>query len=115
MERRADGATIGFCGLVRGAKDTPIVGEPEIGWRLAYDAWGQGYAREAAEATLDWAWARLDDGAVAAITALSNTRSSGLMQRLGMRPFPDEEFDHLRVPEGDKLRRHCVYRIARPA
>ena len=42
VERRADGAMLGFCGLVRGRPGTPILGEPEIGWRLARAAWVRG-------------------------------------------------------------------------
>ena len=43
-------------------KDGGHVGEHEIGWHLAPDCWGHGYAREAAEAVLDWAFeAGLDE------------------------------------------------------
>ena len=114
-ERKADGTLIGFCGLVRGLPGTPIEGEPEIGWRLARAAWGQGYAREAAEASLAWAWATLPDPAVAAITAAVNARSRGLMERLGMVRDPAGEFDHPMVPDGSPLKRHVTYRIARPS
>ncbi len=54
VERREDGAMLGFCGLKPGPADTPIEGRVEIGWRLRADAWGKGYAREAAQASLDW-------------------------------------------------------------
>ena len=54
VERRDDGAMLGFCGLKPGAPTTPIRGELEIGWMLAHAAWGQGYAREAAAAWLAW-------------------------------------------------------------
>ncbi len=56
-ERRADGALLGFCGFKRGSMG-PITGELEIGWRFREDVWGNGYAREAARACLDWAWAK---------------------------------------------------------
>lgn len=45
VERRGDGAFVGFCGIKPGAAGTPIAGQPEIGWRLVRDAWGQGLAR----------------------------------------------------------------------
>lgn len=115
VERREDGLVLGFCGLVRGRPGTPILGEPEIGWRLARAAWGQGYAKEAAAASLAWAWANLPDPAVAAITAATNHRSWGLMERLGMARDPASDFDHPMVPEGSPLRAHVTYRIARPA
>lgn len=113
VERRTDGAFIGFCGLKPGKP--PIVGEVEIGWRFAPTCWGQGLAREAAVASLAWGWANLDAPAIAAITVPANTRSWGLMERLGMTRFPDEEFDHPNLAPGDPLRRHLLYRIARPA
>lgn len=112
MERKADAAFLGFCGLLPGKP--PIAGEIEIGWRLARHAWGQGYAREAAQASLDWGWANLATPRIAAITVSANTRSWGLMERLGMARAADGDFDHPDVPDGDPLQRHILYRIDRP-
>jgi RimJ/RimL family protein N-acetyltransferase len=114
LERRADGAFLGFCGLKPGPEGTPIAGQVEIGWRLRRDAWGQGYAREAAVASLIWGWEHLDAEEIAAITVLANERSWGLMERIGMTRDPASDFDHPGVGEGDPLRRHITYRIARP-
>ena len=114
IERRGDGAVIGVCGLKPGAPDTPIAGMVEIGWRLARAAWGQGYAREAAQACLDWAWANLDTEQVVAITVDANTASWGLMERLGMTRDLQGDFDHPALAEGDPLRPHILYRIDRP-
>ena len=111
VERKTDGAFIGFCGLLRARP--PIEGEIEIGWRLARDAWGMGYAREAADACLAWAWANLDVSSIAAITVPANARSWGLMARLGMTRVAGGDFDHPDLAEGDPLRRHILYRIAR--
>lgn len=115
VERRDDGATLGFCGIVRGRPGTPIEGEPEIGWRLARSAWGKGYAREAAAASLAWVWGHLPDAGVAAITTPGNARSWGLMERLGMIRDPAGDFRHPNVPDGSPLKDHLTYRIARPA
>ena len=115
MERRADGAVIGVCGLKPGAPDTPIENNVEIGWRLGRAWWGQGYAREAAQASLDWAWANLDVDEVVAITVEANSGSWGLMERLGMTRDPHNDFDHPLLAKGSPLRRHILYRIARPA
>ena len=112
IERRADGAFLGFCGLKPGAVETPIEGEIEIGWRLAHERWGQGYAREAAQASLAWNWANLDAPSIAAITSRDNVRSWGLMERLGMVRDPAGDFDHPAAIE--RLRPHVTYRIARP-
>lgn len=96
LERFEDGAFLGFCGLKRfnaeGAADS-LQGVPEIGWRLREDAWGQGYAREAAAAALDLAFSRFGLDAVYAITLTDNARSWGLMRRLGMSARPELDFD----------------------
>src|SRR3954447_7034603 len=66
LERKADGAFLGFCGLRPGVPDSPIEDDLEIGWRLGWACWGQGYAREAAAACLDWAFEELRAPRVAA-------------------------------------------------
>jgi RimJ/RimL family protein N-acetyltransferase len=114
IERKVDGLFLGFCGLQPGAQGAPVNGAVEIGWRLRADAWGKGYAREAAVASLAWAWASLSTPEVVAITTIGNTRSWGLMKRLGMTRDPREDFDHPALPEGDPLRPHFIYRIPRP-
>jgi len=113
IERVDDGAFLGFCGIKPGPDGTPIAGQPEIGWRLRRDAWGRGYAREAAAASLADAWAN-DVARVAAITVPANRASWGLMIRLGMTRVEDGDFDHPVVPEGNPLRRHLCYTIGRP-
>lgn len=115
IERKADGALIGFCGLRRGGHPgTGVADELEIGWRLARSAWGQGYAREAAEASLAWGWAQCADARIAAWTVPANTASWGLMLRLGMAARPDLDFDHPAFAPGHPLSRHLVYTIDRP-
>jgi RimJ/RimL family protein N-acetyltransferase len=111
LEHRDENRFIGFCGVIPPGSPTF---EYEVGWRLASDLWGQGYAREAAEASLGWAWRHLDTPAVVAITTRDNARSWGLMERLGMIRYPDEDFDHPDLAEGDPLRPHVLYRIHRP-
>jgi RimJ/RimL family protein N-acetyltransferase len=110
LERKDDGRVLGFTGLIRG-NIPETEGELEIGWRLAADCWGQGYAREAAEASLEWARANRPGEPVIAITAHTNTRSRALMERLGMTCRPERDFDHPKVPEGDPLRPHVLYAI----
>jgi len=114
IERRADGAFLGFCGLKPGTAG-PIDGEVEIGWRLREDAWGRGYAREAAEASIAWGWANLDTPKIMAITTPANTASWGLMIRLGMTRRTDLDFGHPQFEPGHRLYEHITYEIARPA
>ncbi|KAJ8138427.1 hypothetical protein OY671_008359, partial [Metschnikowia pulcherrima] len=52
VERKADGAISGFCGLKKCNQAGGPSGDFEIGWRSREDAWGQGFAREAAEAAM---------------------------------------------------------------
>jgi len=115
VERKADGAMIGFCGLRRGGHPgTGVTDELEIGWRLARDAWGQGFAREAAEASIAWGWTHCPDRRIAAWTVPANSSSWGLMLRLGMVVRPELDFDHPRFTPGHPLSRHIVYTIDRP-
>lgn len=114
VERREDGAFLGFCGLNIVVTACPVEGEIEIGWRLREDVWGQGYAREAALATLRWAWLWTDAVRVIAMTVPSNHRSWGLMERIGMVRDPKLDFGHPLFPERHPLHRHIVYTIARP-
>ncbi|TXC70489.1 GNAT family N-acetyltransferase [Sphingomonas ginsenosidivorax] len=115
IERRDDAVLLGFCGLrIGGHAGTPVPDELEIGWRLARHAWGQGYAREAALASVDWAWSHTDRDRVTAWTVPANTASWGLMRRIGMAHAPTLDFDHPGFPVGHPLGRHIVYAIDRP-
>lgn len=110
IERKSDGRVIGFTGLVR-CGIAKFAEQLEIGWRLAADCWGQGYAREAAEAALYWACEHRPGEPVIAITARINTRSRKLMQRIGMTYEPEHDFEHPALTEGDPLRPHVLYSI----
>jgi RimJ/RimL family protein N-acetyltransferase len=113
LERREDSEFVGFCGVKPGPSDTPIEGRLEIGWRLARAHWGQGYAFEAAKASIEWAFGNRSDESVWAITVLANVRSWGLMERLGMVRHPELDFDHPNVPAGSPLTQHIVYSISK--
>ena len=82
IERRADGAFLGMCGLhvLRDWYPDDI----EIGWRLARAHWGQGYATEAATAWLEHGFSTLGLARVISVTDPPNTRSLAVMHRLGM-------------------------------
>ena len=71
-------------------------------------------ATEAARAALQVGFERLGFEEIVAFTAFGNHRSAAVMERLGMREDLDGAFDHPAVPEGHALRRHRLYRIARP-
>jgi len=104
---------IGFVGLAEPAFRASFTPCIEIGWRLAFDHWGRGYASEAAAAVLEHAFGALALSEIVSFTATSNQRSRRVMERLGMRRLPSEDFDHPNLPEGDPLRRHVLYRLPR--
>jgi len=111
VERRADGEVLGFCGLKRSNQPGGPQGEFEIGWRLREDAWGQGYAREAAQASLEAAFSRFYAPQVIALTVPGNTASWGLMERLGMTRRADLDFE---CPDWDpETGRAIVYGLTR--
>ena len=104
---------IGFVGLSRptfNAHFTPCV---EIGWRLAAAHWGHGYASEAARAALAYGLDMLGFPEIVAFTVPMNLRSRAVMERIGMRRDPADDFDHPILPEGHPLRRHVLYRTAK--
>jgi RimJ/RimL family protein N-acetyltransferase len=116
IERKLDGQFLGYCGLKVIADDvTPVKGEIEIGWRLRRDAWGQGYAFEAAQAALNWAWANLGVPRIVSFTTPPNEASWRLMERLGMTRRPDLDFAHPAFAPEHPLSRHITYVIERPA
>jgi RimJ/RimL family protein N-acetyltransferase len=106
----ATGAFAGFVGLSPATFDAPFTPAVEIGWRLARVHWDQGLATEAARVDFGFEQIGLDE--IVSFTSTSNCRSRRVMEKLGMRHDPAEDFDHPRLPEGHRLRRHVLYRIA---
>jgi ribosomal-protein-alanine N-acetyltransferase len=106
---------IGLCGIVVPRYETKFSPFVEILWRLAPACWGKGLVTEAAHAALDDGFAHHDFPAVVALTVQQNQRSWRVMERLGMRRAPEDDFDHPLVREGDPLRPHVVYRVSREA
>jgi ribosomal-protein-alanine N-acetyltransferase len=90
---------------------TPAV---EIGWRLARDAWGRGYATEAARAALAFGFGTVGLEEIVSFTVPANARSRAVMERLGMTRDPADDFDHPALRAGHPLRPHVLYRLRRP-
>ena len=102
VERRSDGAFLGFCGLVRiPDRDCPFRGELEIGWRIRESEWRRGYAFEAASAVLQYALDVLKADLVVSRSAVGNLPSQGLMRKLGLVRRPD--LDYRPVGEAENL------------
>ncbi|MFZ4773448.1 MAG: GNAT family N-acetyltransferase [Chlamydiia bacterium] len=107
------GEFIGMIGLEEVYFSVPFVPAVEIGWRLAHEHWGKGYATEGAKAALHYGFETLNLNEIVSFTALENQRSRQVMERIGMSHSPEEDFDHPRVPDGHPLKRHVLYRISR--
>jgi RimJ/RimL family protein N-acetyltransferase len=116
VELRDTGTLVGVCGLrIGGHAGTAVPEELEIGWRIGEAWWGQGIAREAAEASLAWGWANTNRPRIAAWTTKENTRSWGLMERLGMTRRADLDFHHPNYAPEKPFGAMIVYAIDRPA
>ena len=105
---------IGFVGLKAVDFEAHFAPGVEVGWRLAYDHWGNGYASEAARASLDFGFQRLGLNEIVSFTVPANRRSWSVMERMGMTRDPADDFDHPSLPEGHPLRRHVLYRAVSP-
>lgn len=115
VERREDGAMVGFCGLKRGEPHAPIAGAVEAGWIIDLPWWRRGYAREAMEAVLARAWQQIVEDRIYAITSAVNLKSQALMARLGMARLADGDYLSASFPEGHELRPTVTFAIERPA
>ena len=102
---------VGFVGLARPAFEASFTPCVEIGWRLARSAWGHGYATEAARAVLAFGFETVGLGEILSWTVPQNERSWRVMERLGMRHDPRDDFDHPWLPPESPLRRHVLYRL----
>jgi RimJ/RimL family protein N-acetyltransferase len=102
---------VGFAGLAEARFSAPFTPCVEVGWRLAFAHWGYGYATEAARLALGYGFGPLALGEVVSFTSVTNRRSRAVMERLGMRRDPAEDFDYPSFPEGHPLRRHVLYRL----
>jgi ribosomal-protein-alanine N-acetyltransferase len=113
VERRDSHDFIGFVGLSAPSFPTHFTPCVEIGWRLATPFWNQGYATEAARAAMAYGFDVLQLPEIVAFTAPVNIPSRRVMEKLGMRHDPGDDFDHPAIPAGHPLQRHVLYRIRR--
>jgi RimJ/RimL family protein N-acetyltransferase len=103
---------VGYVGLMVHSFEADFTPCVEVGWRLAFAHWGYGYATEAARLAIAFGFTHAGLEEIVSFTVPANRRSIAVMKRLGMDYVG--EFDHPRVPVGHTLRRHVLYRLARP-
>ena len=107
-------ALAGFTGLAEPSFTSHFTPCTEIGWRFHRRFWGHGYALEAAQIALRFAFSNLGLREVVSFTARPNERSQKLMKRLGMTHSTLDDFEHPLLPIGHPLRGHVLYRIQAP-
>ncbi|MEO8481395.1 MAG: GNAT family N-acetyltransferase [Acidobacteriota bacterium] len=101
---------VGFIGLSIPSFDAHFTPCVEVGWRLAREHWGLGYATEGARACLDLGFDVLGLTEIVALTAHDNLRSRRVMAKLGMLHDPSDDFEHPGIPIGHPLRPQVLYR-----
>jgi RimJ/RimL family protein N-acetyltransferase len=113
LELVGDAPFIGCAGLARPSFDAHFTPCVEVGWRIAREHWGRGYATEAAQAAVHRGFLQLALEEIVSFTVPGNHRSLRVMEKLGMRREPGDDFDHPRLPANHRLQRHVLYRLTR--
>ena len=97
LVEKASGEVIGIAGI----QPLGTTGDLEIGWTLAREVWGRGYATEAGRAAMAHVLETLEQPRVVAIIDLGNQPSKRVAAALGMvldRVYSGSELGH-RLPE----------------
>jgi RimJ/RimL family protein N-acetyltransferase len=93
VERAEDARVLGRAGFLRWDPETWEIGgsETELGWGLAREHWGHGYATEAALALRDWALGERGLTRLISLIQHENLRSVRVAEKLGERYERDVE------------------------
>lgn len=112
VELKASGEFLGFVGLNQPEDTFPFSPCIEVGWRLAKQYWGNGYATEAARCALKYAFKNLKLDEVVSFTAVANKRSRAVMERIGM-VNSNQNFMHPNIAKNHPLSEHVLYKISK--
>jgi RimJ/RimL family protein N-acetyltransferase len=112
VEIVGEAAFIGFVGLTDVRFEAHFTPAIEIGWRLAPEFWGNGYATEAARAALAYGFTEVGLEEVVSFTAVVNQPSQRVMRRIGMIRDPSDDFDRETITDPG-LRAHVLFRVSR--
>jgi RimJ/RimL family protein N-acetyltransferase len=110
VEILSTGEFVGFVGLNQPQMDLPFSPCTEVGWRLAQQYWGRGFATEAGQCAIDFAFNNLRLNEVVSFTVVRNRRSRAVMERLGL-TNTNEDFLHPSVSGSSGLQEHVLYKI----
>jgi ribosomal-protein-alanine N-acetyltransferase len=91
--------------------DRPV----EIGWRLTKAFWKMGYATEAARASLAYGFGDMQFDEICSMTSKINKPSQAVMERIGMKRDPSDDFSHPMFLSDHPLRAHVLYRLKKDA
>ena len=89
--RKADGVLLGRAGF----GTYPRTGEPEIGYALFQEHWGQGYATEAASALRDWIFDETEWDRFIGFADIRNHASLKVLRAIGMKETHVDDFHGL--------------------
>jgi RimJ/RimL family protein N-acetyltransferase len=109
VEIKTTGEFIGYTGFAKPSFNSFFTPCVEIGWRIAKEFWGMGYASEAGKGCLDYGFKKLGFDRVVSFTSLLNVKSENVMKRIGMTKIG--EFDHPNLQPSSPLCRHVLYEI----
>lgn len=102
---------IGFIGLMIPSFEAYFTPAVEIGWRLGFNHWRKGYAREGAKAVLNYGFTKLGLKEIVSFTVPENTRSIRVMENIGMKRDLLGDFHHPKLPKNHPLSLHVLYRV----
>jgi [ribosomal protein S5]-alanine N-acetyltransferase len=98
---------IGYTGFMKPSFESYFTPCVEIGWRLDSSVWNLGLATEGALACLNYGFENLGFEKIYSFTSVLNLPSERIMQKIGLQKI--DEFEHPRLKEGDRLKRHVLY------
>jgi RimJ/RimL family protein N-acetyltransferase len=102
-EAHETGRFVGQCGLTM--QEVEGAWEPEVGYLFLREYWGQGYATEAAAASLNYGFRQRGYERIICLPSAANLPSRRVAERLGM---------HLEREIERRGIRMCVYALDRP-
>ncbi len=116
VEIKNTGEFIGFVGLLHRELDefdASFMPATEIGWRLSSKHWGKGYAPEASKAVLEYAFNTLNLKEVVSFTSVGNQKSIRVMNKIGLKHDPKNNFYHPKLDKDHPLALHVLYKLSK--
>lgn len=111
VELKETKSFIGFIGINQ-PQNLPFSPCYEIGWRLDFKYWNNGYATEGANEILRFCFKELDIKEIVSFTAKINKRSQSVMKKLNM-VDTQRNFLHPDIPKNLPISEHVLYKISK--